>query len=453
VPNGNYDVFIDNGNPVVSPVTLDINATVNNLTIDSDDSLAINGGKTLTLNGSALNNAGNITLSPTGAIAIGGTYLYLGGGGTLTMSGPNSSISGVTGSETLEIDNQITGTGTISGLNIINDSTITASGGTLTIQPTGEGYSDGGSGLQVNSGSTLILDGSKTPGTQFNVGANVSNGGTLDLIGNFFGSVSLNSTGNLTTFQFGTIPGACCTSNIFLSDNPNNLVVGGGTNSVIIVGAGTVDIPLIDTNTDGEIAANGVNPLIINGSLLDHSTAGLYATGTGGMIINGTLDVTAYGTFWVGPGSSLQVNGAMTNDRYGVVSGSITINGNYTQTGEGLLHEEIAGAGLGQFGQTEINGVADLAGTLDIDLIDGFTPSVGESFDIMSYDWRIGGFSNVDGLNIGDGLYFYLSYQPHDIMLTVGSPEPGTLLLLTLALTGLFAYTWWKRRVIPARPE
>src|SRR5271169_2478305 len=42
VPNGNVNVFIDG--PGVSAVNLDISVSVNNLTLDSSDSLAINSG-------------------------------------------------------------------------------------------------------------------------------------------------------------------------------------------------------------------------------------------------------------------------------------------------------------------------------------------------------------------------------------------------------------------------
>ena len=56
VPNGNFNVFIDNGNALASPVTLDMNAAINNLTIDSDDSLAISDNHALTVNGSSISN-------------------------------------------------------------------------------------------------------------------------------------------------------------------------------------------------------------------------------------------------------------------------------------------------------------------------------------------------------------------------------------------------------------
>jgi hypothetical protein len=56
--NTTYDVFIDNGNAKASAVTLDMTAGINNLTIDSDDSLAISNTRALTINGSSIANAG-----------------------------------------------------------------------------------------------------------------------------------------------------------------------------------------------------------------------------------------------------------------------------------------------------------------------------------------------------------------------------------------------------------
>src|SRR6266446_1909625 len=101
VPNNGADsfsVFIDGGKMVNSVVTLDINPTITNLTIDSGDqlnqndnkALAITGG-TATINGTwSLNSAGsntdivcsgNATLSGSGSIVMsdsGGNRIYPG---------------------------------------------------------------------------------------------------------------------------------------------------------------------------------------------------------------------------------------------------------------------------------------------------------------------------------------------------------------------------------------
>jgi hypothetical protein len=71
VPNngvgGNtYNVFIDGGKILNSSVNLDINATIDNLTIDAGDSLVINNGKSLTL----ASGVGAGTITNSGTIAI-----------------------------------------------------------------------------------------------------------------------------------------------------------------------------------------------------------------------------------------------------------------------------------------------------------------------------------------------------------------------------------------------
>ena len=85
-PNGNVNVLIDGGNAAASTVTLDINSSVNNLTINSDDGLSLNNGTALTVNGSAINNAGGLSLNSSGS----NTDLIIGGSnvtfpGQLTM--------------------------------------------------------------------------------------------------------------------------------------------------------------------------------------------------------------------------------------------------------------------------------------------------------------------------------------------------------------------------------
>src|ERR1700680_2436172 len=56
--DGTTDVFIDNGNSKVSPVTLDVHAAIHHITIDMDDSLSITNGNSLAVDGPRLTNTG-----------------------------------------------------------------------------------------------------------------------------------------------------------------------------------------------------------------------------------------------------------------------------------------------------------------------------------------------------------------------------------------------------------
>jgi len=58
----------------------------------------------------------------------------------------------------------------------------------------------------------------------------------------------------------------------------------------------------------------------------------------------------------------------------------------------------------------EITGHASLNGTLDIDLIEGFQPSFGDTFTFMTFGSRAGEFGTVNGLDLGNGLRFDLAY-------------------------------------------
>src|SRR5690242_11559539 len=68
VPNGNYNVFIDNGSSAASAVTLDISPSISNLTIDSDDALSFNNGTSLTVSGGMITNAGRISINGGNAV-------------------------------------------------------------------------------------------------------------------------------------------------------------------------------------------------------------------------------------------------------------------------------------------------------------------------------------------------------------------------------------------------
>jgi len=85
---------------------------------------------------------------------------------------------------------------------------------------------------------------------------------------------------------------------------------------------------------------------------------------------------------------------------------------------------------------------------LDPVLLNGFTPTVGESFTFMNYASLTGAFFGIQTPTLDNGMeHWFLPYQPTYAILTVeaGPGGPGvtvpdqasTLLLLTLGLLGL----------------
>ncbi|MEZ6119780.1 MAG: hypothetical protein R3C28_24875 [Pirellulaceae bacterium] len=111
----------------------------------------------------------------------------------------------------------------------------------------------------------------------------------------------------------------------------------------------------------------------------------------------------------------------------------------FTQASGGSLQIEIGGTTPGPgsenvddgYDQINVTTSATLDGTLDIDLINDFTPSVGDTFDILTFGSVTGKFSIGTGLyGFGDGsLYFDVVEQADRLQLVVKQLPGGANLL------------------------
>jgi len=110
----------------------------------------------------------------------------------------------------------------------------------------------------------------------------------------------------------------------------------------------------------------------------------------------------------------------------------------------GTLAIDLAGdGGVAGFDldQLVVAGLADLAGTLEVNLLDGFMPAVGDEFIVLTAaDGVFGAFDSYDLPALtGDDAWF-VRYEPGEVVLlvtTVPIPEPNTLLLAAMATVGL----------------
>jgi hypothetical protein len=82
---------------------------------------------------------------------------------------------------------------------------------------------------------------------------------------------------------------------------------------------------------------------------------------------------------------------------------------------------ELAGTTKGaQYDSLTIAGNASLSGALEVDLLDGFKPLPGQSFNILTAAGGIAGaFETLDLPALAGGLYFDLAYTPTTINLSV----------------------------------
>ncbi|NVK17780.1 MAG: LEPR-XLL domain-containing protein [Methylocystaceae bacterium] len=135
------------------------------------------------------------------------------------------------------------------------------------------------------------------------------------------------------------------------------------------------------------------------------------------------------------------VDGTVVNDGYVSPGNSPGVQNidDYQQTAEGTLVIEIGGTTVGAgaevidngYDQINVSGQADFDGTLEIDLINDFTPTAGQIYNVVNYGSHTGSFSDYSGLYIGDGLYFKPTYADDGLSLEVMEMPGGIDLDIT----------------------
>ncbi len=312
--NWSLDAVPGQGNDCVIPANsapnVDINGICRNLTIAAGNVWPIP-TSLLIVYGPSVVNPASVTFGPSfkGGLSIGGTTgltVPLTGGGTITLLGPNNEIAGNVGGTLMNVDNLITGQGFvgIGDIGIINQSTITASGGVLNIFPSPLGATNTGT-MQASSGATLNLTDSGGQGTIFNNTGGLIQalaGGTVTLTGGTISGGTLTSVG---TGIFSTPAGGVNPAWKNLTSNANYLIVPGGSSTL-----------LATITNNGTIQAQGV--LFISGSVT------LTGTGSVPMVSTGSIN-------------SLNGSGALTNQSSITGSGGIGDSG-LTVTNQGTIN-------------------------------------------------------------------------------------------------------------------
>ena len=119
---------------------------------------------------------------------------------------------------------------------------------------------------------------------------------------------------------------------------------------------------------------------------------------SGTLTVNGLLNSLAV-TVQVGAtlNGTGTITGNLTNFGFfspGDVPGTLTVNGNYTQSPSGTFVEQIASPT--NYSRLLVNGHASLAGALQLSFLNGFRPSAGQQFTIISATGGVSGtFSRV----------------------------------------------------------
>jgi hypothetical protein len=270
-------------------------------------------------------------------------------------------------------------------------------GGTL--GPAGGTLIDSSGELQASGGSAKTLATDLTNETSFDTlggggGLTINNGvtfevaaGTVDVSLPFItssgsGLLSVGGPGTLN-FQSPSTSPTVITSN-FSNDGVVEVATGAGGELVGGFGA-TIDL-------DGEVQLEG--DLTLLGTI--SSPTGLVLRAGGGTLKIGDADTDRTGSLSLTEGADLFGNvevtsvGTLTSAaqvyNQGVLTldmGSATTFASYQQSGSGgALKEQATGPGMNSL--LTVTGAAQLAGTLELDFVGGYTPTSGDTFAVLT---------------------------------------------------------------------
>jgi hypothetical protein len=166
------------------------------------------------------------------------------------------------------------------------------------------------------------------------------------------------------------------------------------------------------------------------GSIQDASASTLVNQGTIQADVSGqTLSVFLNNTFTNAGTVQAIGRGVLAIQSPMVNSGTLTpgnpaevlnVSGSYAQLVTGVLNIHIGGSTPGtEFSQVKTTDGAGLDGTLNLILLNGYEPNLGDTFLIMTYPSATGRFATINGLDIGNGKRFDLSYGATGLTLTV----------------------------------
>ena len=175
----------------------------------------------------------------------------------------------------------------------------------------------------------------------------------------------------------------------------------------------------VDTNhnlgTFEEIDSIELHGFTTTGSY--RQTGGTTTLDGGRLTSSGAVDLQAGALLGTGTIEADVVNAARVDP--GAPTGALVITRTYTQTPGGTLSIDLGGTSAGtQYDRLTVQGTASLGGTLDINLVNGFGPAAGQTFQVLDYASATGAFDTINGLKVGFKPLFTLDQGATGLVLT-----------------------------------
>jgi hypothetical protein len=252
----------------------------------------------------------------------------------------------------------------------------------------------------------------------------LTNNGTFDLGGGVFNYTGGDIAGN-TIFADGTLvfgPGLTGGGDFVMNNNgvfygevpqaASVRFVGPAANSWVV---GATSLPMSTTNRGTIVLDNSL------GGFVD-----LRARDTHTIETTGTLEGEGRISFQTGPALLTNKGTLAPGGVAGDETGLVRVSGAFTQEATGTLDFQLGGTADADYDRLTATSAITLAGTLDLALVPGYTPGLGDSYTILMGNSLTGAFASPDVINLAPGLAGEVSYTANSVVVSIVSAAlPG----------------------------
>ena len=371
----------------------------------------------------------------------GGNFSFLGGaenrgaitnqtGGTMTHDPGNGARFTILGGQfdnagTFDANSRLDVTG--AGATVTNT-------GTFNVNPFSDVNIINEATFNNQTGGTLVVNGPLQLGFGQALGGTLNNAGTINQNTGF----SMNSLSTLNNESTGT----------YNLDTVQNLIFGGTVNNAGIINLnnpfGLINLQGAITNQPGATFNLNGGGIFWGGAGVSIDNAGTVNLSGGGIVGNGgrytqtagstivdtpppaliAAEIDFQGGTLTGTGTVETTGGPVTNTgasvEPGASAGTLTITGDYTQGPNGAYVAEIGGLTPDtEHDVLVVTGDATLAGRLEVRVINGFVPQLGDTFEVLQAGVINGEFDQIVTVGFPLGLTVDVEYTVDTVTLTV----------------------------------